>query len=181
MAQFLGLILILVLIKLLIDYIKPASKKSKPAQGGDFIDISEKWINADEMPYQKNDYLLQKRELVVFQMLKDSLANSPYIVYPHLRLSDMLKVPAAAPNRQEYLYRIQERGLDMVVLESNGLKPILAINFNGPTETKRRQISDQFTEKALHTAGYKYINIDLHNPPNSAQLLDILRGIGLDL
>ena len=181
MVQFLSLILIVVLVKLLIDYIKPAFQKGKDAPSGDFIDISEKWIDADQMPYQKNNYLLDNRELLIFKLIKDILDGSSYAVYPHLRLADLLKVPTGIPNRQEYLYRIEERSLDMVVLESSQLKPILAINLKSPTETKRLQISDQFTEKALTAAGYKSMNIDLNNLPSKKQLLGDLREVGLKL
>ncbi len=181
MAQLIGIILIAVLAKLLMDYIKPIVKKSKPAQNGDFIDISEKWINADEMPYQKNDYLLDKRELIIFQMLQSILNESNYCVYPHLRLADLLKVPADTPNRQEYLYRIKERSLDMVVFESNQLKPVLVIKLKSQDDGKKQQINDEFTENALNNAGLKSMNISLNSPPSREQFISNLHGSGLKL
>ena len=55
MPQFIALVLIIVVVKLLYDYFKSIPAKEKPVPRGDFIDISEKWINADQMPYKKND------------------------------------------------------------------------------------------------------------------------------
>ncbi|MDD3364482.1 MAG: DUF2726 domain-containing protein [Syntrophomonas sp.] len=181
MAQLIGIILIVVLIKLLMDYIKPIVKKSKPAQNGDFIDISEKWINADEMPYQKNECILDKRELIIFQMFQTILNGSNYSVYPHLRLADLLKVPADTPNRQEYLFRIKERSLDMVIFESAQLKPLLVIKLKSQDDGKKQQINDEFTENALNTAGLKSMNISLNSPPSKEQLISNLRGLGLEL
>jgi hypothetical protein len=181
MIQLIGLVLIVVLVKLLMDYFKPIVQKSKPAPNGDFIDISEKWINADEMPYQQTDYLLGKRELVIFQMFQNILNESNYTVYPHLRLADLLKVPADTPNRQEYLYRIKERSLDMVIFESVHLKPILVIKLKSSDDGKKQQINDEFTEKALNTAGLKSINISLNSPPSREQLISNLHGLGLKI
>lgn len=181
MVQFIGLILIVVLVKLLMDMIKPAVNKSKSAPKGDFIDISEKWINADEMPYEKNERLLDKRELQIFQMLQNILDGSQYSVYPHLRLAELLKVPADTPNRQEYLYRIKERSLDMVVFESNQLKPVLVIKLKSPDDGKKQQINDEFTETALNSAGLTSMNISLNSPPSRDQLISSFNGMGLKL
>jgi hypothetical protein len=181
MLQLIGLILIVVLAKLVMEYIKPIVKKSKPAKNGDFIDISEKWINADEMPYQKVDYLLDKRELIIFQMFQTIFSESSYSVYPHLRLADILKVPADTPNRQEYLYRIKERSLDMVVFESIQLQPVVVIKLKLQDNAKLQQINDDFTEKALNTAGLKSMNINLNSPPSSEQLIINLRSLGLKI
>jgi len=180
--QILAAILIVVLIKLLIDNLKPMfdSKKKSP-KSGDFIDISEKWINADEMPYQKNDYLLNNRELLIFKRLKDILENSRYSLYPHIRLADLLSVPPVTHNRHEYLVRIKERSLDMVIFESSYLKPVLVVNLRTQDDGKRQQITDQFTEKALYTAGIESIDMDLNNPPDREELLNNLRGSGLEL
>jgi len=180
--QILVAILVVVLIKLLIDNLKPVfSNKKKSPKSGDFIDISEKWINADDMPYQKNEYLFNNRELLIFKRLKDILDNSRYAVYPHIRLADLLSVPAGTQNRQEYLFRIKERSLDMVVFESSYLKPVLAVNLKTQEDGKKQQITDQFTEKALNTAGIKSIDLDLKNPPESEELQGHLRALGLEL
>jgi hypothetical protein len=181
MAQFLAVILIVVLIKMLVDNIKPFFNKNKPAPSGDFIDISEKWINADDMPYQINKYLLNKRELMVFKIFEDVLNKTRYSVYPHVRMADLLSVPTGTQNRQEYLFRIKERSLDMVVFDSSYLTPILVINLKSQEGSKRQQISDQFTENALRTAGLKSVAIDSNNPPGREELLQILRGLGLGL
>lgn len=180
MPQFITLIVIIILTKVLLDYFKTTQLKTKPAPRGDFIDISEKWINADEMPYRKNDYLMGNREMMVFKMVQEILHNSDYSVYPHVPMADLLMVPTGIQNRQEYLYRIKERSLDMVVFDRESLSPALVINLRSTEGSKRQQISDQFTENAVKTAGYKLITLDLNDPPGKDEMLRRLQASGLD-
>jgi len=181
MAQLLGIILVVILFKVISDYFKPGVPKSKPSPKGDFIDVSEKWINTDDMPYKKNDYLLDRHELSVFQLVDDLLQETGYTVYPHIRLADLLSVPAETLNRQEYLFRIKERSLDMVIVEIKQLKPVLAINLESPGNGNRAHLPDPITENALKSAGLKSIVINLYNPPGKEELTAKLRGLGLEL
>jgi len=181
MPQFITLVVIIILLKILFDYLKTNPIKTKPAPRGDFIDISEKWINADQMPYQKNECLMSNRELMAFKLVEDLLKDSSYTVFPHVPMADLLMVPTGIQNRQEYLYRIKERSLDMVVFERQSLIPALVVNIRAPEGSKRQQISDQFTEDAIKTAGYKLVTLDLNNPPGQDELLHQLRANGLDL
>jgi Protein of unknown function (DUF2726). len=181
MGQLVVLILVVVLIKLLVDNVKPMFNKNKSSPGGDFIDISEKWVSTDAMPYQKNDYLLNNRELLIFKRLNDILLNSRYSLYPHIRLADLLKVPPATQNRQEYMFRIKERSLDLVIFESAYLKPILVINLRKSEDGKQQQIADQFTEKALRAAGIASMDLDLNDPPEPEAIRDKLRTFSLEL
>lgn len=181
MGQLIVAFLVVIVLKLLFDNLKPAFNKGKSQQSSEFIDISEKWVNTDDMPYKINEYLLDNLELVVFKRLKDILENSRYSVYPHIRLADLLSVPAGAQNRKEYLFRISERSLDMVVFESAYLKPVLAVNLTSFPGGGRQQVIDQFTKKALHTAGLKAIDLDVNSPPSRDDLLNILHRSGLDI
>ncbi|MEQ8201379.1 MAG: DUF2726 domain-containing protein [Syntrophomonadaceae bacterium] len=181
MPQFIALVLIIVLVKLLYDYFKSVPAKGKQAPQGDFIDISEKWINADQMPYKKNDYPLPNRELMIFRAFQELFRDGLYTVFPHVPLTDLLLVPAGAENRQEYLHRIRERNVDMVVYEMEELKPVLIINLRSADSNKRQQISDQFTENALKTAGYRSIAVDLNELPGQEELVWKLRAAGLQL
>lgn len=181
MGQLVTLILVVVLIKLLVDNVKPMFTKNKSSPGGDFIDISEKWITTDAMPYQKNEYLLNNHELLIFKRLNDILVNSRYLLFPHVRLANLLKVPPETKNRQEYLFRIKERSLDMVIFESTYLKPVLVINLRKAEDGKQQQIADQFTEKALRTSGIVSMDLELSNPPEPEAIRYKLRTFGLEL
>lgn len=179
MAQFIGVILVFVLIKLLFDLIKPALPKTPARAKGDFIDISENWINTDVLPYKKNDSLLNQRELRILRLFQEVLPLSRYAVYPHLRLVDLLQVPAGSQNRQEHLFRIKERSLDLVILDADQLRPLLVVNFAYQTDGKHEPTADHFTENALRRAGYELMTVDPGNPPNREHILNALSSFGL--
>ncbi len=181
MGPLITAIIIVVIVKILVDSIKSTMVKSKPAPRGDFIDISEKWINADQMPYKKNDYPMPNRELIILKAFLELFQNSRYTIFPHVPLTDLLIVPTGSENRQEYLHRIRERSVDMVVYETESFNPVLILNLKSAEGNKRQQISDQFTENALRTAGYKSITIDLNELPGQEELAWKLRAAGLKL
>ena len=181
MPQFIALVLIIVVVKLLYDYFQSIPAKEKPAPRGDFIDISEKWINADQMPYKKNDYPMPNRELMVFKAFQELFREGAYTVFPHVPLTDLLVVPTGTENRQEYLHRLRERIADMVIYDMKDFKPVLVVNLRSADSNKRQQISDQFTENALKTAGYKAITVDLNELPGQEEMVQKLRGAGLKL
>lgn len=180
MFQFLGVILILIIIKLLIDNFKPALKDKTGSQP-DVIDVTRKWINTDEMPYEKNEYLLSKADLAIFTAIDDLLFTTRYRLFPHVRLADLLKVPSQTPNRQEYLFRIKERSVDLAVLEATYLKPVLVINLVDSSPGSKRLGADHFTKAALQTAAIASVTIDLSNTPARDELEDMLRSRGLNL
>ncbi len=181
MVQILLALLFVFLTKFILDSLKPIIKQKQAPPKNDYIDISEKWINADDMPYQKIDSLLNTRELAMFKMLQDTLAKTSYVVYPHVPMADLLTVPAGTQNRQEYLFRLKERSLDVVIFDSFSLRPILAVNLQSRVDGKRQQISNQFIANALRSADLKSIEIDLNTPPTADELLRIMRRAGLAL
>jgi hypothetical protein len=180
MFQFLGVILILIIIKLLMDNFKP-SLKSNPGKKSDVIDVTGKWIDTDDMPYQKNEYLLSDSELTILKTLSDILFSTRYVVFPHVRLADLLQVPPQTPNRQEYLFRIKERSVDMAIFDAAYLKPVLVINLIDSNPASKRPGTDQFTKAALQTAGLSSLSIDLGNIPARDELERLLRDRGLTL
>lgn len=182
MPQVLILLLVLILGKLLVDYIKKqANQTNETNKGGDIIDISEAWIDTDDMPYSKKEAVLDKREMDLYRLLAELLNSSGYQVYPGISLSALLTVPTATANRQEYLRRIKERALDLVIMESPDLNPVLVINLESAGESKKQQLTNRFTEKALASAGLTRINISLNSLPNRAELVKMLRRAGLQI
>lgn len=180
MPQLVALIVILVAVKLILDYFARPKPKSAPTSQGDFIDISKNWIKTDELPYQKNGQWFGRGELSVWQMLTRVLAGSPYSAYPHIHLSALLAVPPGIDNRQEYQYRINQRSLDILVADAD-TQPLAGIIFNSSGDDPRQQMAQQFTSQALQKAGLGVINLDLDALPTADQLLGLLRGQGVKI
>ena len=189
MAQALALIIIAIILKLLWDYIRAQipnqqqktkqSKKNK--RKGEVIDISDAWINASSLPYGSREFLLSNKELALYNEIEAVLANSPYVIAPKIRMAEVLTVSPQADHYQEYVARIKERVLDMVILEKPALKPVLVIHFEGMNDQRKKQIADQFKERALKAAGLPSITLSLNHDLDQHQIEKELRKAGLHI
>jgi len=181
MPQLLLAILVIVVIKLLVDAIRPAPGNRSRSEQGDFIDISEKWIQADHMPYRTKETLLDDQELPIWNLLAEILARSRFGIFPHVRLADLLLVPPGTSNRKEYQFRIDERSVDLLVVDQAQLKPLAGIILAAPGSSEADLVSAQFTARALAAAGLECITINVDEPPSREALTGSLRKLGLDL
>lgn len=181
MPQLLVAILVIVVIKLLMDAAKPAKGNRGRSEQGDFIDISEKWIQADIMPYRKKEALLDDQALVIWHMLREILAGSRFEIFLHVRLADLLLVPPGTSNRKEYQFRIDERSVDLLVVDQVRLRPLAGIMLASPGSSQADLVSAQFTARALAAAGLECITFKLDAPPSQEALAGALRKSGIDI
>jgi hypothetical protein len=178
MMQAAAVIVILLIFKLLYDYIKEQLDK-KNAGGGGVIDISNAWIDTSQMPYRRKDYLFNPKELAAFNLITDIVVNTNYIACPRVRLADLLTVAADTENRPEYLNRVKDKSLDIAIMD-RGLKPYLAIKLEASSDGgKRKQLADRFMEKVLAAAGIPSITLNLNDLPAEEQLRQRLHASGL--
>ncbi len=108
MLQLVGAIIVLLAAKLMYDIIREqirVSKEKKP-KGGEVIDLSQNWIDINNLPYRKRDQLLNAREMMVYHAVQEMIGNSPYVVLPKVRLADIIQLSADAANRQEHAQRV---------------------------------------------------------------------------
>jgi len=108
----------------------PKHAKRRPGKG-ELIDLSNAFINLDNLPYRKRDYLLSGRDLALYKITYDCLKDSGYSVFPRIRMADVFNVAADADNRSEYLARIKERSVELLVCEGEELSPVLLIGSEG--------------------------------------------------
>ncbi|MGI6453086.1 MAG: DUF2726 domain-containing protein [Syntrophomonadaceae bacterium] len=183
MAQLIALLILIILGKWIWDTYganKAHVKKRKP-KTGEVIDISDAWIDMNNMPYKKRDYLLNGRELAFYQQITDILAGSHYCVLPKTRLVDLLTLAADAPNRQEYYLRAKERNVDLVICELPDLNPVLVILYDGKPEGKKKQLADRFTKKVCEAAELPYVTFNPSEMPKNSEILKILESKGIIL
>ncbi len=194
MAQFIMLIVAIILGKLVWDILNdyrqkmqppgpfPGQKKKRTGTGnGEVIDLSNAWINMDDLPYRKRDYLLSGKELALFKLFATGLENTAYAAFPRVNLEDIVTVSIEAENRTEYFNRIRNRYVDILICEKTEMKPVLIIIGEGQGEPRKKQqvLEDRFIRSAADAAGIKYLSINLNNLPDMEQLLTLLRNLGL--
>jgi len=187
MLQAIGVLLLIVLGKLAYDAIKEQTDKSQPRgtttkkkNSGKVIDLSDAWIDADNLPYKKRDYFLSARELAIWQSLNELLVGSAYIVFPKVRLADILHLAADAPNQQEYYHRVSERKIDFLICQAVDLRPEVIVMLEAITEGKKKNVVDRFTKKVTESAGIPLLTINPSDMPTNDNLHSMLSKSGLN-
>lgn len=186
MLQFLVAVIIIIGGKLIWDIINQQKNvhkahKRKGRQNGEVIDLSNAWVDLNDMPYRRRDYLLTGRELAAYHTISDVLEGTNYTVFPKVRLAEILTLATGADNRSEYMNRIRERYVDFLVCEGDELKPVLVIICESPAEGKKKQLVDRFTRHATEAAGLAYISLDVSNFSSKEDFIRRLQKAGLSI
>jgi len=181
MAQIIGLVIILIIAKLIVDFVKEQfSFKRSKNKPGDVIDISDAWVDTSTLPYKKKDQLINLKALKFYNSLDEILTGKNYIICPRIQMSELLSV-TESPKQQEYVQRLKERTLDLVVLEASSFKPVLVFNLEETEPSKNRQLSNRFTTQALQVAGLPLITINLNQCTKPQYLVQEIRKYGLNI
>jgi hypothetical protein len=177
MLQLVGAIILIVAAKLTFDIIREqikVTKQSKP-KGGQIIDLSENWVDINNLPYRKRDQLLNAREMVVYNAIGNIISSLPFAVYPKVRLADIIQLAPNAPNRQEHAERIKERSVDLLVCHVPDLTPALVIQVEPPSaDGKRKYRGERFMRQAMQAAGIAYLNINPNQLPEPEEIKRLL-------
>lgn len=184
MAQLIMAIIAVVLAKLLWDIYKEQTNKKNPQptqKGGEVIDLSNAWIDLENMPYNQRDYLLSGRELALYKLLQNVLPAEAYVILPRVRLADFISVSPEAGNRVEYANRIKERSADVLICEANNLSPVTVVLFEAEAESRKKQLADRFTRKVCEAIDLPCLNLKPATPPSPSELKMALQKTGLNI
>ena len=194
MLQFIMLIVAIIIGKLVWDILNDYRQKMQPTGpfpgqkktrtgNGEVIDISNAWINMDDLPYRKRDFLMSGKELSLYSLFSTVLENSSYAAFPRVNLEDVITVSLDADNRTEYVNRIRNRYVDILICEKAEMKPVLIIIGEGQGEPRKKQqiLEDRFVRSAADAAGIKYLPVNVNNLPDYEQLLTLLRNSELSV
>lgn len=182
MQYIIGGLILIFIIKLVLDLfgdyrLRPGKQSGK----NKVIDISDRWINVDSLPYRRRGDFLRQDELDFFSELEKMLQDSVYRVLPHIPLADIVSVPSTTHNRSEYLQRAREQSLDLVIFELPEYQARLIILLEEDSLSKKQQLSDMFTEKALGAAGYAFMKVNLNQAPDRQKVLHSLQKLGISV
>ncbi len=171
----------IIALKLVWDVYKEYSgdAKTKPKKG-QVIDLSEAWIDMDNLPYQKKGSLLSRSELALFHLLIEVINPESFVVLPKVRLEDIISSTPNVHNAEEYLHRLKERSADFIICSLPDLEPQVVVICDNLIDSRIKQLGDKFNKKASEEAGLAVITINTADLPSHPELTLLLRGVGID-
>ncbi|MBO8159569.1 DUF2726 domain-containing protein [Thermosyntropha sp.] len=174
MGQFILAVIGFILLKLLWDIYKEKisePRKNKPQKGGKVIDVSEAWIDINNLPYTKKTSILSAAEKDVYNLLNKTLPADNFKIFPKVRLSDFMQVDPHVQNSPEYVKRINSKSVDFLICHFESLEPLFIVQVHEGSNAKKEQIAENFLEKAAKTAGIPVLTLNFPHLPSTQGLI----------
>jgi hypothetical protein len=109
-------------------------------------------------PYKKQKSLLSEHEAAFFKELKVLADSKGLLVFPKVRLADLVWVPRTYGLYELFFRRIKARHIDFVLCEPYAFKVVCLIELDGISHDLPQQHSqDKFKDKVIKAAGYNFI------------------------
>lgn len=169
----------IVALKLIWDVYKDYQEKPNPKKKGQVIDLSEAWIDMNDLPYKKKGSLLSRADLALFIILKDVINSENYVVFPKVRLEDIIHSAPNVNNADEYLHRLKEKSADFLICSLPDLEPQVVIISENPSDNRIKQLGDTFNKRASEEAGLAVVTINTGNLPSHPELTLLLKRHGV--
>jgi very-short-patch-repair endonuclease len=82
------------------------------------------------------------------------------IVFPKVRLADLVYMPKGTADRQTHFNRIQSKHVDFVLCDREKIRPVLVIELDDAShEEEARRDRDTFVDASLSAAGLPILHI----------------------
>lgn len=112
-----------------------------------------------QLPFKKKDFLLTRAERTFYDTLLKAVLDDA-VVFPKVRLADLVWLPKESPNRQAALNRVLSKHADFVICSRNTLTPRLVIELDDSSHsTDRRRHRDTVFESVLESAGLPFVRV----------------------
>ncbi|SMB91884.1 DUF2726 domain-containing protein [Deinococcus hopiensis] len=125
------------------------------------------------LPLNLKRYFFSRDEKAFFGTLEGVLRDTPYRVFPNVRLDDLFEVQKAAPKGTRN--RIQNKHVDFLLVDArDAYRPVLAIELDGRShERVRQQHRDAVKDVAFKSAGLKLLRLS-SRAYRAAELREVL-------
>ncbi|WP_083922069.1 DUF2726 domain-containing protein [Thermus igniterrae] len=111
------------------------------------------------LPYKLKPALLSPAERSFWGVLQKVLPNE-HLVWPKVRLLDLLLVDGEGGQRLSALNRVQAKHLDFLVVRARDARPILAIELDDRSHQRPdRQERDRFIDELMQKVGLPLVRI----------------------
>lgn len=116
----------------------------------------------DALPVAVKRYFFSRDENAVFRALEQTLTDTPYRVFPNVRLSDLFLI--TEKDRAAYSAargRLKDRHVDFLIVDAaQDHRPVLAIELDGASHGReRQQHSDAVKDVIFRSAGLTLVRL----------------------
>jgi hypothetical protein len=97
--------------------------------------------------FKARSVLMNSSEHFLFNLLKAHFANSPYDIFVQVDMAALIMVTDKAVDYYNTLEDL-DKSIDFVITDSEVMKPVLAIELNGPEHNRdSRRVRDQYLKR----------------------------------
>jgi hypothetical protein len=122
------------------------------------------------LPYEKQPYLLSRAERAFYEVLHRAVAPN-LVVFPKVRLADVVKVRKGTEGWQSHHNRISAKHIDFVVCTCDTLSPALVVELDDSShERADRQERDALVDSVLASAGLPVLHVPARSQYNPAEI-----------
>lgn len=118
--------------------------------------LKKRGINAssnDALPYKMNPNFLTNAERSFYCVLCHALNSKEIVVFPKVRLADILVVPSGNGNKM-FFNKIMAKHVDFLICDTKELIPRFCIELDDISHARPDRIArDEFVDEALKVAG----------------------------
>lgn len=135
--------------------------KEKPAPNAEALEETVAGRVPDHLPVKVKRYFFSQDENAFFRSLEESLVNSPYRVFPNVRLEDLFSITDNT-NRASVRGRLKAKHVDFLIVDaSQDFKPVMAIELDGRShQRERQQYNDQVKDVIFRSAGLPLFRLE---------------------
>jgi hypothetical protein len=121
-------------------------------------------------PYDKRPYLLSRAERSFYEVLHRAVAPD-LVVFPKVRLADVVKVRKGTEGWQGHQNRINAKHVDFLLCTCVTLSPALVVELDDSShERADRQTRDAFVDGAMAAAGLPILHVPARSQYNPAEI-----------
>ena len=112
-----------------------------------------------KLTYRRKEYLLSKAERSFYEVLAVTV-DSRLMVFPKIRLLDLVEPLRGAENRQALRNRVQSKHVDFVLCDRAALRPVLVVELDDASHQRQnRKDRDASLDSILASAGLPILHM----------------------
>jgi hypothetical protein len=116
-------------------------------------------LKCDRGVFVPRKTMMNATEHHCFNLLKQMFADLPYEVFSQVAMASLIRISDKAVDYYDSLEDL-DKSIDFVVTDSKTMKPLLAIELDGPDHNKdSRKIRDQFLKRIFTDCGFPFLSI----------------------